>query len=534
MRRLLIIAIVILSLFAVGCFGQGSKLYPVTAVENNKLGYKFINKKTEDVLASFDDVLLNFDGDHSKDYAIVVKDGNIEIINKKGDSLVDVKFDNVAEIYGDRAILIRDGKNTLYDLKNKVEILTHDYIKSESNGIFAFMEDGKWGYRTEKEIVAEPMYDEAYSFGKEFAVATKDGASYKIKKDGTSTSLPYSEVVKASDSEYLLAKREDSLNLLNQDGDEIFKDIKGDIVDVNYDMLSILTRNGGKIQNAIYSVNGKEIQPPIYDDVRLLSKKFFSARNKDGFALFNIDGTQLTGYKYSYLSADGFDKNGGVICAIIGEEPEFLDKNGKKLDGPEVAGAVDVSKDENFYIIKTNENTFYFDKDKNLKYTSPNATRLENVLAIIAGYPKYPMIFNDRLNPNANQNLKAAVDELTDLADRKIEMKIRGDILDITINNAEGEATFMYDISRAEVVRLKDIFKSADLEKAILYLTSFRNKDVTIVAFTLDDDLKITVKDGDKFENETIPYEKIEPFINKDGGTFFKAVLAPSVNVEHE
>lgn len=538
MKKLLIIAMLIFASLGVSCTTNES-LYPVTSIEDNNFGYKFIDKNANTVIdKNFDDVILNFGNENAKDYAIVKDEGQIQIINRKGESLIDIDFQNIAEIYGDRAILVKDGRNVLYDLKNKTKILTHDYIKSESNGIFAFMEGGKWGYRDEKVIIVEPHFDEAYSFGKKYAVATKDGAAYRASKDGTKTSLPFEEVVKASDSEYLIGINKGEISLLNRDGDIIFENIEGDIVDVNRDMLLIMKRNktDGRIKQAIYSVDGKQLQPPIYDDVRFLHKKFFSAREASdkNFALYNVDGTKLTDSKYSYLNADYFNENGGIITAIEDNVPKYLDKNGVELGGPvedPSEEVIDVIKDRNFYIIKTTENTYFYRNGEQLVKSSPNLMKLGELSYIIDTNTNSPMFFHEEIDPNLNEDLKNILGELT-TQKKKYELNLRGDILDVKVI-FDDEVKFMYDISRAEKVELDDIFKDEDIKKILLRLAKI-NKDAKIIGFVLEDDLEITAKDGDKIINKTIDYEKIEPYINKDGGTFFKSVLAPSVNVENK
>lgn len=533
MKKLLVIAILVFALFGIAC-SSDSRLYPVTDLENGNLGYKFIDKDAKTAIdESYEDVILNFDSENAKDYAIVIDDGKIQIINKKGESLVDTEFQNVAEIFGDRAILVNNGRNILYDLKNKKEVLTHDYIKSESNGIFAFMEGGKWGYRDEKKIIVEPSYDEAYSFGKNFAVATKEGAAYKIGKDGVGSSLPFSEVVKASESNYLLGVNNGKVSLLNLDGDIIFENIEGDVVEVNHDMLVIMKRNDGKIKQAIYSVNGEEIAPAIYDDVRLLSKKYYSAKeNADpNFALYNINGTKLTDNKYSYLNADYFDENGGIITAITNNLPKYLDKAGVEVKGPTLEDVVDVIKDKNFYILKTNDLVYYYGKDPS-PYTSPVPNKIGSISYVINKDTNSPMLFNEKLREDVNENLKNIVNEITSNK-RNYKLNLRGDILDVNMKFGMDEVRFMYDISRAAKVQLEDIFNDDNIEEKILKLAG-ENENSKIIGFVLDDNLKITIKNGDRISNKIVDYEKIEPLINKDGGTFFKSVLAPSINVEHK
>ena len=526
MKKAFIIVIAILMALSLVACNKVGKLYPIMDMDEDGISYKFYNANMDLAFdQAYDDVISYFEGD----YAVVYKGDQIQIINKIGQSLVDEDFDSVADINGDRAILNKAGKNILYDLKAQKALATYDYIKSEASGIFAYMDGGKWGYRTIKEGIVEPIYDEAYSFGSNFAVAIKEGAPIKIDKKGEESPLDYEEVLKAGDSDYLIGLKDGQVDLLNADGEAIFKNIKGDIVDINYDMLVINQRTGGAIKSAIYSVKGKELVPADYDDVRLLSKNYFSARGKDGFGLFKTDGTRLTDYKYSYLNADDFDTNGGIICAIRDNAAYFLDKNGVEIDAPTADGPTDVRKDENFYIISTMNEVLYFDKDKNLVKTSLVPKPLEHLSYIIKD--QSPYLFSKKLPAGTNQALKSAIDEIS-TGDRKFDLKMQGDILFVTIKNLEGQPTFMFDISLPGKVELSDLFTEPDMRDRLIAMSAFKDEaDIEIVGFVLASDLDVYFKKGDEFLKEKFAYEDIDDYLDKDQATFFKSVLAPSINV---
>lgn len=526
MKKALIFAITILMALSLVACNKVGKLYPIMDMDEDGISYKFYNANMDLAFdQAYDDVISYFEGD----YAVVYKGNQIQIINKTGQSLVDGDFDSVADINGDRAILNKAGKNILYDLKAQKALATYDYIKAEASGIFAYMDGGKWGYRNINEVIVDPTYDEAYSFGVNYAVAIKDGTPIKIDKKGEESPLAYEEVLKAGDSDYLIGLKDGSVDFLNADGEAIFTNIKGDIVDINYDMLVINQRVGGSIKSAIYSVKGKELVPADFDDVRLLSKKYFSARGKDGFGLFKTDGTRLTDYKYYYLNADNFDSNGGIICAIRDDAAYFLDKNGVEIDAPTAEGTIDVKKDENFYIISTMNEVLYFDKDKNLVKTSLIPKPLEHLSYIIED--QKPYIFSKKLPAGTNQALYSAIDDIT-RDDRKIELNIHGDILFVTVKTAKGDPTFMFDISVPGKVELADLFTESDMRDRLIAMSAFKDEaDIKIVGFVLENDLDVYFKKGDEFLKEKFAYEDIDDYLDKDQATFFKSVLAPSINV---
>ena len=529
MKRTLIIVFAALAIIS-ACFmlacSKEPTLYPLMEIEDGKIAYKFYNEKMQVALAeSYDDIVSNFEGS----YAVVFDENKIQIINKEGKAVVNDEFDSVADIYGDRAILNKAGKNILYDLKTQQALVTADYIKAESNGIMAYMEGSKWGYRTISQVIKEPTYDEAYSFGNKFAVATLDGRVVRVDKEGNESPLAYDDVLNAGDSNYLIGVKNEQIDLLNFDGDPLYVNVQGDIVDIHYELLVINKRVGSSIKSGIYSVTGKELAPIEYDDIRLLSKDYFSARKKDGFALFKIDGTRLSEYKYSYLNADDFDKNGGIICAIKDGSACFLDKNGREIDAPTAENVSDVKKDQNFYIISTANEVLYFNKDKDLVKTSLVPKPLGHLSYIIKD--DYPYLLSQRLPANTNENLRAAIDEITK-GDKKVSLSIRGDIVMVQVKTPQGEPTFMYDISLPGKVEFADLFNQAKMKDKLIEMSAFKDEPgLEIVSFVLQNDLDVYFKKSGKFLKETFKYEDIDDYIDKDQATFFKSVLAPSINV---
>lgn len=521
------------AMFLTSCNKADSGAYPVIYA-GKKLGYTFIDKKGEPLFEEvYKDILKNFEDG----YAIVRVEDEVRIIDAKGRDALDKGFSFVYEVKDGLAMVKEGEKSTCYDLKSKEALFSYDFIKMPTNGIFAFMDGGSWGYRTKDEIIVDPSFDEAFPFGKNNAISTRNGVVYKVDKKGNETATDYSEVTRIELSDYLIALNGDN-DLLNLDGELLIRAIPGDIVELKGDKLAVVYRKDGFLKTGVINTAGKEIIPPIYDDIRLLSKDYF-ANNKDGkFALFNMKNEKLTEYEYDYLNADYFENNGGIISGLKGDEAVFLDKNGATIPSPNISGAIDAYKDRDLFVIAAKEGLYYFDNDTLVSF-SASPTPLENLLQVhTKEHTKdYVKIYGNNLPDITNDVLMKLIDTRSGMSKRDIKYELKGDILYVTVDDGD-KYELMVNLRTPSLVNLDDIFKEenkGEMELRIKEWAGIDNKAV-LVGFTLDDELVCYFVDKKKpeykIERFSFPYEKIEEFIKIEDNEFFKAKQNPIINVE--
>lgn len=532
MKKALVLLLVIFTIFVTGCKKTEVSLYPVLKYDDRKAGYAFMDKQGEIQIDSrFDDVLLNFNGA----YAIVLADKKVEIIDKTGSVVLD-GIDSVYQIKEDQAIVKRGDKTELVDLTAKDVLMSSDYIEFGENGIYSYMVDGKWGYRDlsgEKNLA--PQFDEAFPFGKNAAVATKENNSFIIDKEFNISDAPFTESYKINE-DTILAKMDGKQILTDLNGQVINDNLVGDLTEVYGDLYSAFQRVDGVLVKKVFNKNGKPVSDENFSDVRLLGHGFFAGKLDGGFALFSKDAGRLTDYKYDYLNADSFDKKLdkkiGSITGVRENTAYSINKNGEeKYKVAENAEAIILDRD--IFIVQNELNTRYISPEKKVLSVSPKVEYDGDFgfLTDIENGKNYPFVIHKSANDILNSSIKKAVDKITTEENTVFSKKISGDILYFTLKTERAEYSFMADINSGKEVEAGDLFKDPKVMDEIIEEKKAEENikgDVKLVSFSYDDDFKFVLR-SDKEYFITMDKAELDRYINVEG-SFFKSLYKPVVN----
>lgn len=530
MKKVLPLILLILALVFTSCtMKKSEKLYPVLKYTDNDASYVFINKDNElKIDKHFEDVLKAFEGD----YAVVIENGKVAIINRKGEDVLS-GIENVYQIKDGLVTVKNKDKTELVDLETKEVLLKYDYILIGENKVLSYLEGDKWGYRTldgEKTLAAQ--FEEAYPFGKNSGVAVKDGKVVIVDGDMNVKETNYTESYKIND-ETILAREGNRQLLLDLNGEVVNPEVKGDLTEVYGGMYTVFDRKNGELVKKVYTLKGELVSDEVFTDVRLLGNGFFAANNGELFALYSEKDGRVTDYKYDFLSAESFDVNGGFVTGVSKGVGELLDKSGniKKTIGKNIESFM---KDENLFITSDYGKITYFDLDGNAIEKSPKISPLGNVKVLIdeKDGKNYLFIVSKDTNEKLNASLKSIADRITTEKNVTYDYRLEGDILYATLKAHDKSYPFMADIYTGEIVDAKDIFiDEAAIETLVNQKKTEENMqgDVELVCFSFDSDLKMVLR-SDKEYFVDIPREEIENYLDLTGGEFFKSLLAPKIN----
>ncbi len=235
--------------------------------------------------------------------AVESNDGKWGFINKKGEEIIQCKYDDVWPF---------------------------------SNGLAAVCESGVWRYINTKGMVAiNENYDRAYPFDeKGYAVVMKDGKYGVINKRGDfKISNEFEALSPFNEFDLALAKKGGLYGIINRKGEAVVSFKYKLISDFSEDGYAAIITTDGKC--GIIDKSGEETVAPIYETCyRVENKDTFisgmlmvSAKNENGENLFgyvNKKGEEVIAPQYE--SAHPFSDNGlAPVC--------IKDENGNKLWG---------------------------------------------------------------------------------------------------------------------------------------------------------------------------------------------------------
>jgi len=213
----------------------------------------------------------------------------------------------------------------------------------------AFEENGKWGYKDNgNKVVIQPFYDEANSFGHDFAKVKLNGKFGFINKKGKLVVPTVYDNVEWFSGPY-------SAVMLN--GKWGFVDSHGKLkIDCLYDKVyndyyhgkssSVLLNNKwGRID-----LNGKTIIPFEYDYLAYESEGLISADKNGMIGFINMKNEVVIPFIYTY--ADDFDN--GYVNVSIGDKTGVINKS-NQIIVPIEYSIVDRAEGSNFLLPSIND-----------------------------------------------------------------------------------------------------------------------------------------------------------------------------------
>lgn len=164
---------------------------------------------------------------HSRDYAVVMKDGYYGIINKKGETIVPFEYHNMlyCGLYDDNYIIVHKYlKRGVINLKNEIVIpIKYDHIFQYDTNIFRVKVGKKYGLVNDKDETVVPIiYDSIDRMGYNSGIyrlrLDNKYALYNIK--GKETGIVYDYVVSSGD-ELIRVQIDGKWGFVNQNFEEI-------------------------------------------------------------------------------------------------------------------------------------------------------------------------------------------------------------------------------------------------------------------------------------------------------------------------
>ncbi|MCC5943680.1 MAG: WG repeat-containing protein [Bernardetiaceae bacterium] len=295
--------------------------------KNGKFG---IIDKNGKLLADlqFDAPLMRF----IKGYAVTKKEGKNGLIDAKGKLIIPNEYDWIAPPSDDFVRAVKNRKMGLLDLKNKVILdFKYDYVAAPKNGFVTIRENKKFGFaNTEGKILLAPNLDIEYVSTLEHGIAfTGDGRI----KDATPSPTPafYRQGYIDAKGKTLVPTQYSYIHNFP----EIYKKQKG---------VTHVVKND---KNGYINHEGKEVVPPIYDEIdanfeeNYLRKRGVSAVSKNGLQGY-IDAKGKEFLPCEYTEIKGFE--------AIYTKPEALAvaKKGDKFGCIDTHGAVAIPFEYDF------------------------------------------------------------------------------------------------------------------------------------------------------------------------------------------
>lgn len=199
------------------------------------------------------------------------------------------------------SVVIKNGKYGVIDRKgNEVIPVQYDDLRFEDNGIAAVRKDGKWGYiNVNGEEVTPAIYNDAVFFEKGLAAVKKENKWGYINTKGEEvTPFKY---------------------------DSIYRFEDGEIVEVPDEPKTLRLAKIGKKKGFI-DKNGKEVTPIEYDEYNVFDDGFTMVRKGKNWGCIDEEGKEIIPLKYRF---DGYEFCEGLLC-IKNQDKKwgYFDKSG--------------------------------------------------------------------------------------------------------------------------------------------------------------------------------------------------------------
>jgi hypothetical protein len=477
-------------------------------------------------------------------------------INKSGQMMIQPDYGIAGNFSDGVAVVYKNNKYQIINQKGEVIVQSEGTIQDFHNGLAAFLDmknNFKQGYmNTKGKVILKSQYDFAGTFHADnTAFVSKSGKFYKINSKG--------KILKT----YKIDSNINSYNITD-DGYIIYSDPKTYL-------------------KGVVDLNGKIIIDPKYGEITYLGSDLFGVKkalpDMDGYlisikpaAIFNKDGKKLTAYSFYDLS----EFNGPYASATDNKYTYFINKSGKKVTSLpkfegrgtlKILGDVIQADIDNEMIYTTMDGTPIWKNDGITRLSDSitvSTVKLKPNKYVVVNYPVVDGLSNSDVQNAVNNKLKTlftesrvkikeneylTVDDTFTVKQIKDILIINKNGYDYPIGAAHGQPISFYyfiNVKTGDFYQLKDLFKKdsdyvTKLSK-IVYDQIKQNSDINDVYFfeskdliskdqyfyISDDKLTIYFDCGaiapyaagfPKFE---IPFKDIKSIINTDGA-FWKA-----------
>lgn len=251
-------------------------------------------------------------------FSAATTDGLYDLLNTEGNTLTNTRYAYVSSVSEETIGACKDGKYGFLNLSGAAIIpLNYDHVASFHEGLAAVSKDNKWGYidKTGKEAIT-PIYDSTWSFNDGLAIVSLNNKWGVIHKTGKIVlPIEYSRVVENLQKQgFFEAQKDNQAFLINSLGEGV-----NAMGYSNYEMETSNRIHVGKTIGNL-SVNGyldkdenlltgfKDFNLSYLSDNLYLGVKSGeypstqTPRPHDydqRMALFDAEGNNLTGFKYS-------------------------------------------------------------------------------------------------------------------------------------------------------------------------------------------------------------------------------------------
>ncbi len=285
----------------------------------------------------------------SENLLCVKKDGKWGYVNKKGEYVIEPKYD-VAYNFTECGIA-RIGQGNEYEIilfgyiNKKGETVSKAKFSGASDfydcGLAAVRDEDGWGIIDEKgELVVKCKYKkiEIYDSGAIIATDSK-GNSYLLSKKGDSLSNGYEIIFWNKNANVGVVYEDGEIGIINEKGKEILKmtDDIDDLGGFNAAGIGCYKENN---KFGIINIKGKKITDAIYDDWLFFTENGLSPFKRDGqWGIINSRGKVVLEpgdyrsiYSLDVVNYGSEPSNNGFIATGNDEKSYFFfDENGKEM-----------------------------------------------------------------------------------------------------------------------------------------------------------------------------------------------------------
>lgn len=330
--------------------------------QNKKWGY--ISTDKEWAIKAQYDAVSSF-GEDSPDMAVVIQNGKKGCINRDGEEIIPVIYDEITVNSWGTVNAVKDGKNKYFDLggeeiicpnnqKNasfsngsyifeengkygidfkwgKIEPI-YEWIGNMDRGIVSAVRDSKYGYITYEGEIIPCVYEDAHSFIQGKAAVSMNGKWGYINEYNEEL-IPF-QYDFASDmyGDMAVVKSGEKWACIDSEGTEIVPmGLYDEIIPSDLGQSTIVVKKDGKY--GLIDWNGQEILPAEWDEISCLSCDGFEmevVRKGDKFGLYSSDGTERLPCRYDEISnLHSTNEYGDVVLVVQKDRSGYMNCSGE-------------------------------------------------------------------------------------------------------------------------------------------------------------------------------------------------------------
>lgn len=351
-RSIFTVLIGLMILTLVGCKSSIKEekvvnLYPAYESIDNQKKWGYIDENGEFIVEAKYDRVDKFG---PSGLAKVELQGNLGVINSKGEEILKTEYQNIGEFKNGYFPAFNGKFYQLFDYQGVVQnIGSNEYIHIGplEDGLLSIVDITddrkiKYGYIDKSgKLIIEPKYALGYDFYKDRTIV-KDYQEDKYlvinKKEDIIKELDYEDLSNTLDREYFVYKNKDKIGIIDYEGNPIIElDKDMELIGLDRGLIGVGLSDGHDTNYGIMQENGQYLVEPKAFDIVFLGEGLFAISDdldETGYRYYiiNSDGNRITDNLYYLVGGRERKIERGIISVSDGEKTFALDRDGRIVD----------------------------------------------------------------------------------------------------------------------------------------------------------------------------------------------------------